>query len=110
MALVSRTAVQLEGSKQAALAIDSDCIVHLYPVDVSSPEQVLNMMDVVVGKFGRIDVVLANAGVMGEETKFCDIDVSSWWGVYVQAGALDFGSFLSNYLQETNAQGALIIC
>ncbi len=46
--------------------------------DVSSPDSVLAMVNIVIEKFGRIDVLVNNAGVTGAAKSFKDIEFSQW--------------------------------
>ena len=51
--------------------------VALYPCDVSQRDQVEKMVAAFLGDFGRIDVLVCNAGIARQEL-FTDITVESW--------------------------------
>ena len=110
LALVARTQTQLDESKQAIAAINPDCVVLLFSLDVSHAEQVQEMMDDVIKSFKRLDVVLANAGIMEKESEICDIDPLSWWGIYVWTSHPWLDYISSNGPQEVNVKGTFNIC
>lgn len=52
--------------------LEKDIYMDIYKADVSSSTEVKNMIDFVLGKYGRIDVLVNNAGI-AEEKLFTDI-------------------------------------
>ena len=52
--------------------LKKDILIDIYKADVSVSSEVKSMIDYVLGKFGRIDVLINNAGI-SEEKRFTDI-------------------------------------
>lgn len=57
--------------------IRKQCRVMTVKADVSSQEQVLNMIDSVNSRFGHIDILVNNAGIAGQRL-FTDITSEEW--------------------------------
>ncbi len=70
---VNRTAAQ---SLERELAREQ-CSVMTVQADVSSQEQVLNMIENVNSHFGNIDILVNNAGIAGQSL-FTDISTEEW--------------------------------
>lgn len=51
--------------------------------DVSSETQVENLFKQAVEKFGRVDVVVHSAGVLGPVANIGDAPVDAWWQAFV---------------------------
>ena len=49
-----------------------------FKADVSNYEMVIDLMNFIVEKFGRLDVAINNAGVGGDFAKITDLTVESW--------------------------------
>jgi NAD(P)-dependent dehydrogenase (short-subunit alcohol dehydrogenase family) len=72
------TNVNEETLKQAAEALAKDNVeVHTYVIDVSNKEQVEAMASDVIKKFGRVDILINNAGV-GHTGEFIVTDYRIW--------------------------------
>lgn len=65
--------VDLDGSRAAAVA--DEIAGTAYPVDVSDPDAVTAVVADVEREFGRLDVVLLNAGVTAGQSGVVDLDV-----------------------------------
>jgi NAD(P)-dependent dehydrogenase (short-subunit alcohol dehydrogenase family) len=65
-----RAAINTAGAVQAS-ALPLQC-------DVTSAEAVQSMFDEVVAKFGRVDLLFNNAGVMGPAGTIDEIDLEAW--------------------------------
>jgi NAD(P)-dependent dehydrogenase (short-subunit alcohol dehydrogenase family) len=59
LGLMARDAIELA---RARTSIDSDSLVQLLPADVTAPAQVEQAFSTMIRRFGRIDVVINNAG------------------------------------------------
>ncbi|EPR10826.1 elongation factor P 5-aminopentanone reductase [Ruminiclostridium papyrosolvens] len=70
---VNRTTAE---SLERELALEQ-CRVMTVKADVSSQEQVLNMIDSVNSHFGNIDILVNNAGIAGQRL-FTDITTEEW--------------------------------
>ena len=58
------------------------------PGDISDPATVRALVDATMNRFGQLDAVVNNAGVLGPITRIMDADVSAWthnWAVNVMA-------------------------
>jgi NAD(P)-dependent dehydrogenase (short-subunit alcohol dehydrogenase family) len=59
LGLIARDAIELARARRT---IDSDSLVQLLPADVTDPAQVEQAFSTMVRRFGRIDVIINNAG------------------------------------------------
>lgn len=48
------------------------------PADVAAEEDVVHLVSETVRRFGRLDVMVANAGIAGEEANLADMTVEAW--------------------------------
>ncbi|MFM8944110.1 MAG: SDR family NAD(P)-dependent oxidoreductase, partial [Actinomycetota bacterium] len=60
VAICGRRPAPLEAARAALEALGAEVLVH--PADVREPEQVVGLVDAVLGRFGAIDVLVNNAG------------------------------------------------
>lgn len=51
---------------------------HAFAVDVANPDQVKSMVDFAVSQTGRIDLLVNNAGIGGEQAPVGDYSVEGW--------------------------------
>ncbi|MDR7328332.1 SDR family NAD(P)-dependent oxidoreductase [Corynebacterium guangdongense] len=58
--------------------VDADRPALYLPTDVTSESSVAELMDVAEEKFGRLDVLVANAGVPEEKTPIHELDLVAW--------------------------------
>lgn len=49
-----------------------------FPVDVSDQDAVRSMTDAAVDRFGKLDILFANAGIMGPTTPFAEQSAETW--------------------------------
>ncbi len=68
--------VNLDGAKTAAGKLDG-AEVMVVEVDVRDPEDVANMVDAVVAKYGKLDILVHSAGV-GIEKSFLETTAEEW--------------------------------
>ncbi|KAI0313160.1 NAD-P-binding protein [Amylostereum chailletii] len=81
--IVSRKQETLEETKAAILKAVPDAGVLAIPVDVKNSEQAAKAVEATVERFGRLDVVIANAGAISPfTTKMEDKDPLQWWDVF----------------------------
>ncbi|HTM10462.1 MAG TPA: SDR family oxidoreductase [Verrucomicrobiae bacterium] len=76
LAICARTAEEVEKTAAAIRALGADCLA--LACDVSQEEDVKRFVDEVVGRFGRIDVLINNAGVMTRPASVEEYDVKKW--------------------------------
>ncbi|KAL4256956.1 short-chain dehydrogenases/reductases (SDR) family protein [Pleurotus pulmonarius] len=70
---------ELNGQASSASAGDtSNIVAHSVIGDVSKEEDVENMIKEAVRVFGRLDVMVANAGIAGPNSKIVDAKVEEW--------------------------------
>jgi NAD(P)-dependent dehydrogenase (short-subunit alcohol dehydrogenase family) len=92
LGLIARDAVELTRARRT---IDSRSLVQLLPADVTNPAQIEQAMSTVVRRFGRVDVVINNAGQIlaapFEDTTDEDfrglLDVHFWGTLHVSRAA-----------------------
>ena len=76
LALCARTAEELERTVGEIRSMKAEC--EGWPCDVSSEEAVNELIAKVKQKFGRIDVLINNAGVMTRARAAWELEVSKW--------------------------------
>ncbi len=76
LALIARTAEEVTATDEAVRRLGRRCL--RYSGDVSQEDQVADFVKEVLGEFGRIDVLVNNAGVMTRPTDVVDFDVKKW--------------------------------
>jgi len=76
LAICARTASELEDTARAARELGNDCVATA--CDVSDEKSVMQFVSEVTEKFGRIDVLVNNAGVMTRPSPFEETDVAKW--------------------------------
>ena len=76
LAVVARTVSELEETAAQVRNLRTDCVS--MPVDVSHRAEVLGAVNEVLRNFGRIDVLVNNAGVQGPIGPLIDNDADGW--------------------------------
>jgi 3-oxoacyl-[acyl-carrier protein] reductase len=76
VAICSRTEAEIDRALGELRAIQGDS--HGWPCDVSLEEPVHDLIANVVGAFGRIDVLINNAGVMTRSAAAQELEVKKW--------------------------------
>ncbi|HKA31814.1 MAG TPA: SDR family oxidoreductase [Candidatus Binatia bacterium] len=76
LAVCARTAEEIEKAAGEIRALGADCLART--CDVSQEEDVKRLVDEVARHFGRIDVLINNAGVMTRPTPVTEYDVGKW--------------------------------
>ena len=93
LGLIARDAIELARARRT---IDSDSLVQLLPADVTDPAQVEQAFSTMIRRFGRIDVIINNAGQIlsapFDDTTTDDfkamLDVHFWGTLNVSRAAL----------------------
>lgn len=67
----------LDMTEQVKELTDAGCSAYEYKCDVSSPEQVENMINRIVEKFGRLDCGFNNAGVQTPQRPMAEITINA---------------------------------
>ena len=73
------TAVEQEIKKAANEAGRKEPNTLSIKADVTSPESVKNAGAEIAKAFGKLDVVVNNAGIIGDRTSIVDGDAENWW-------------------------------
>lgn len=68
----------IKGTSVAAEGSEKGWYIDFICTDISVPEEVKNMIDKIVGKYGRIDIAFNNAGVDGDVAKTADCTIENW--------------------------------
>lgn len=68
--------IDRERADAVAAEIGSDAIA--VQADVTNPDECAAMVETARGRFGKLDVVFANAGIGGEKVEFVDMPVEEW--------------------------------
>ena len=76
VAICARTASEIEQTLQQIRAINPEAAG--WPCDVSLEESVKELVENVNQKFGKIDVLVNNAGVMTRPVPITELDVKKW--------------------------------
>ena len=76
LAICARTGSELEETAKEIRALGADCLAVV--CDVSLEESVAKTAQEVQEKFGRIDVLINNAGVMTRPTPLAELEVRKW--------------------------------
>jgi NAD(P)-dependent dehydrogenase (short-subunit alcohol dehydrogenase family) len=79
VALCARNAEKLAEAQEAlSLHLKNKAQLIVLPVDVAKPEQVDLLVNATLEAFGRIDVLVANAGVYGPKGPIDEVDWDDW--------------------------------
>ena len=76
LALCARTGAELNQTCQEIRSLNAECVT--WTCDVSLEEPVKELVANVTRKFGRIDVLVNNAGVMTRPVSIPELDVKKW--------------------------------
>ncbi|KAI0318718.1 NAD-P-binding protein [Amylostereum chailletii] len=109
--IVSRQQEALDETKNIILKVVPQAQVLAIPVDVKNSEQAAKAVETAVERFGRLDVLIANAGTISPFTdKLEDKDPLQWWNVlevnlfgvfnFVRAAGIDRPSLV--HLKKVN--------
>jgi len=96
--------------KESILKVSPETFVGLYPADVTSPEEVDTAVLSCISQFGRLDVVIANAGASERfGTALADIDPNEWWRIWEVnvRGTFNTAHYVVPHLAKT--KGRLLI-
>lgn len=76
IAICARTAAEIDETLNGIR--DSKAVAAAWPCDVSSEQPVQDLVANVVGQFGKIDVLVNNAGVMTRPVPITELEVRKW--------------------------------
>ncbi|KZV63751.1 NAD-P-binding protein [Peniophora sp. CONT] len=106
LALVARTASKLEAVTAQIVKEEPSAEVLTFALDVKDTQAAAKAVQDMVDRFGRIDVVVANAGVglPHDGTPIGNRDTLQWWNTMEVnlLGTLNFVSPALKHLKETN--------
>jgi NAD(P)-dependent dehydrogenase (short-subunit alcohol dehydrogenase family) len=74
--VLSRSGDDLQEAAEEIRSVGSEALV--LEADVSSPEQMKSAVDQLVGQYGRLDIVFANAGINGVWAPLEDLEPEDW--------------------------------
>lgn len=77
--ITARSADALTSVAESASKLAPSALVEPYAVDVTDEKAVGESVKKCLEKFGRIDIVIANAGYLEKWVKIGDIDPDEWW-------------------------------
>ncbi|KZT24264.1 short-chain dehydrogenase/reductase SDR [Neolentinus lepideus HHB14362 ss-1] len=108
--ITARSISDLKTVAETAKKTSSSVVVEPYAVDVTDDKQVGESVKKCIEKFGRIDVVVANAGYLEKWTKIGDSDPDGWWkSVSVSVrGSFNVIHHTIKYLVETKGYAILL--
>lgn len=76
LALCSRTVEELNTTARELARLGAEVLA--LPADVSQPDQVIVFVDNALAKFGRLDVLVNNAGVAHPQAPLLELPVEEW--------------------------------
>jgi 3-oxoacyl-[acyl-carrier protein] reductase len=76
LAICARTSSEIESTAKEIQAIGTECLA--LTCDVSAEESVGKLIDEVHKRFGRIDILINNAGVMTRPAPVTELEVRKW--------------------------------
>lgn len=83
--LASRGVDDLEAARKELKTMNPDRKILTVPTDVASKSDIQNLFDITLKHFGRVDVVVHSAGVLGPVTNIGDSAVEDWWKAFVRS-------------------------
>ncbi|HUZ69279.1 MAG TPA: SDR family NAD(P)-dependent oxidoreductase [Candidatus Saccharimonadales bacterium] len=76
VAICARTQTSLDAAADEIRALDADCVA--LACDVADPDSTDAMAETVLARFGRVDVVVANAGIAGAIRPMHELTHNEW--------------------------------
>lgn len=76
LAICARTGSEIEETAKEIKALGTECLAVM--CDVALEESVSKLVEKVQGSFGRIDVLINNAGVMTRPVPIAELEVKKW--------------------------------
>lgn len=70
-----------ENASPAVQALTSITRAHYIQTDVSKEEQVMMLFDETINKYGKVDIVFANAGIGGSKEPVAELALERWQGI-----------------------------
>ncbi|ULG74553.1 glucose 1-dehydrogenase [Macrococcus brunensis] len=101
----------IEGAEQVVRTIqESGGEATAFKVDVSSKEQVEQMIDQVISEFGKLDILVNNAGIMDKFEPVADVTDESWEKIFsVNTNSVLYGMRKAiNYWLEKDMPGIIV--
>ena len=79
----SRSLDDLKIVKAEIEAVGRPARIEAYAADISVPAEVEKMISHCVTLFGKIDIIISNAGYMTRWAKIAEHDPETWWRTWV---------------------------
>ncbi|TDL98070.1 glucose 1-dehydrogenase [Macrococcus brunensis] len=101
----------IEGAEQVVQTIqERGGEATAFKVDVSSKEQVEQMIDQVISEFGKLDILVNNAGIMDKFEPVADVTDESWEKIFsVNTNSVLYGMRKAiNYWLEKDMPGVIV--
>ncbi|KAH9963677.1 NAD-P-binding protein [Russula compacta] len=111
LTLVARSQAALDASKDAILRERPSAQILTFPADVRDVTKAEEVVAVTVAKFGRLDILVANAGILRPMDKpFASKDPKGWWDVLEVnvRGPYNYIHFSIPELLKTKGQIAIV--
>lgn len=79
--LAARSVENLEKIDDEIKALNPSCSVTLVPIDLTSPLQIEEMIRSIASRFGKLDILVGNAGILGTLTPLAHQNPEEWQAV-----------------------------
>lgn len=99
---VTATVAEITAAGGEALALGG--------TDVSKPEQVAHAVNTTIARFGKIDILINNAGIAGANGPFLDMTVSAWQQIIAVnlSGMFVCGQAIARHMVEQGIPGRIV--
>jgi len=111
LALVARTQATLDASRDAILRERPSAQILTFPADVRDVTKAQEAVSSTVARFGRLDILVANAGIVRRmDLPFASKDAKGWWDVLEVniRGTYNFIHFSVPELQKSKGQVVIL--
>lgn len=109
VALVQRDSVSVTATVAEITAAGGEALA-LGGTDVSEPEQVAHAVNTTIARFGKIDILINNAGIAGANGPFLDMTFSAWQQIIAVnlSGMFVCGQAIARHMVEQGIPGRIV--